>query len=232
MPNYKCLIIDDDPLVTDLVLHYAEKCDLIDYCVSCNDSVEGAKLLVDSDFDILFLDYNMPKLNGQDILELKKDNSKVIMITSNSAFAVNSYQYDLANYLLKPLDYDQFFQAIQKIESTLPKVDLSKRQEESSILVKDGSDWVPVLFKSISFIKSESNYCTFYTTDRKVMSLINLKKLEEKLPENFIRCHRSYIVNMQLVKSFNLEEITVDQATIPISAMYKENIKRYILTNA
>jgi DNA-binding LytR/AlgR family response regulator len=229
--KYKCLIIDDDPLITDLVLHYSEKCELIEYCISCNDPVEGLKLLVNSHVDILFLDYNMPKLNGKDLLDLKRDNSKVIMITSNTEFAVTSYQYDaIQNYLVKPINYDDFYNAVDKIYKKEVDESIIKEPEidESSILIKNGSDWVPMLFKNIEYIKSESNYCTFISKSSKTMSLISLKSLEDKLPSNFIRCHRSYIVNMDFVKSFNLELIKIDETIIPISALYREKIKTYI----
>ncbi|MDF1695227.1 MAG: LytTR family DNA-binding domain-containing protein [Saprospiraceae bacterium] len=230
----KCIIIDDDPLITDLVMHFSDKCELIEYCVACNDSVEGLKLLTNSNFDILFLDYNMPDFNGRDLLELKKDKSKVIMITSNKDFAVDSYQYeDVTDYLLKPLDYESFLKSILRIE-TKRKDFASQPQEKTkdSLMVKDGNNWIPILFKDIQFIKSESNYCVFYTLNGKTMSLAKLKDLEVKLPPSFIRCHRSFIVNTSYISKINLEEIQIGTTLIPISQMFKENIKKFIESNS
>lgn len=228
----KCIIIDDDPLITDLMAHFAEKCEKIEYCVVCNDSVEGLKLLTNSTFDILFLDYNMPGLSGQDLLELKKDKSKVIMITSNVEFAVESYKYDdIEDYLMKPLNYDAFETSVSRIE-TKTNNNNADPKSKSTIMLKDGNNWMPISFKHIQYIKSESNYCLFYTSKGKIMSLAKLKELELKLPSNFIRCHRSFIINTDFIVKINLEEIVIENDVIPVSSMFKENIRSYIESNA
>ena len=221
-------------MITDLVVHYAEKYKSIEYCVACNDSVEGLKLLTNSNFDILFLDYNMPGLSGQDLLDLKKDGSKVIMITSNTEFAVDSYKYDdIEDYLVKPLSYEAFLDAVERFEA---KMNIHKEDEVSesrtSIMLKDGNNWIPVNFTDIQYIKSESNYCVFYTLQGKIMSLATLKELEVKLPANYIRCHRSYIVNSDFITKVNLDQITIEKDIIPISTMFRENVKSYILSNS
>ena len=230
----KCLIIDDDPLITDLVKHFSDKCELIDYCVACNDSVEGLKLLTNSEFDILLLDYNMPDLNGRDLLDLKKDNSKVIMITSNTEFAVDSYKYDdVEDYLVKPLNYDSFSNSIHRIQSKINQgIEPPHSKNRNTIMVKDGNNWVPLNYSSIQYIKSESNYCVFYKEDGKVMTLAKLKDLEVKLPENFLRCHRSYIINTDYIDRINLEEIKIKEEIIPISQQFKDNIKQFIRSNS
>ena len=229
-----CLIIDDDPLITDLVKHFSEKCEWIDYCVACNDAIEGLKLLTNSEFDILLLDYNMPDLNGRDLLELKKDNSKVIMITSNTEFAVDSYKYDdVEDYLVKPLDYESFSNSIRRIQTKLNQGnDATLKKNRNAIMVKDGNNWVPMNYSSIQYIKSESNYCVFYTESGKVMTLAKLKDLELKLPGKFIRCHRSYIINTDYIDRINLEEIKIKEDIIPISQQFKDNIKQFIQFNS
>ena len=101
--------IDDDPLITDLLQHFCSKIDEIEYCIACNNPLDGMQLLSNQSFDLLFLDFNMPSLDGKGILELKQDRSKVIMITSNASFAVESYNYpDIVDYLVKPLSFERF----------------------------------------------------------------------------------------------------------------------------
>jgi len=229
------LIIDDDPQIIDLVAHFSTKCDFIEFCISCTDPVEGLKLLSNSTFDLLFLDYNMPNLNGQDLLELKKDASKVIMITSNSQFAVNSYQFDdIVDYLVKPLDYETFNKALTRFSNKKKEpVNVSASYTAptpTNIMVKDGNNWIPINFDDIHYIKSESNYCIFQNKAGKVMTLSTLKNLEDKLPNNFMRCHRSYIINMNYVTQINLEEAFIKDDTIPISARYKDEIKAFIVS--
>lgn len=232
MESLKCIIIDDDPLVTDLVMHFSEKCEDIEFCVSCNDAVEGLKLLSNSHFDLLFLDYNMPALSGKDLLEIKQDKSKVIMITSNKDFAVDSYRYDdVCDYLMKPISYEDFSTAIDRVVTRKVNQSISEKSKES-IMVKDGANWVPITFSTIKFIKSESNYCVFATPHGKVMTLAKLKDLNTKLPDNFLRCHRSYIINTEFISQINLEEVKIGEQVIPISALYRDQVKSFIEANA
>lgn len=230
----KCLIIDDDPLITDLVKHFSDKCELIEYCVSCNDSIEGLKLLTNSEFDILLLDYNMPDLNGRDLLDLKKDSSTVIMITSNTEFAVDSYKYDaVEDYLVKPLDYESFYNSVSRVINRKNKEDKTEpSKNQDSIMLRDGNNWVPIHYSEVQYIKSESNYCVFYTDNGKVMTLAKLKDLEIKLPSNFIRCHRSFIINTNFIERINLDELQIKNEPIPISQAFRENIKEFIESNS
>jgi DNA-binding LytR/AlgR family response regulator len=222
-------------MITDLVSHYAEKYEPIEYCVACNDSVEGLKLLTNSNFDILFLDYNMPGLSGQDLLDLKKDGSKVIMITSNTEFAVDSYKYDdILDYLVKPLSYEAFLAAVERIETkmNISKAGAEVSESRTTIMLKDGNNWIPVNLTDIKFIKSESNYCVFHMVKGKIMSLATLKELEVRLPANYMRCHRSYIVNTDFITKVNLDQIAIDKDIIPISDMFRENVKSFIISNS
>jgi DNA-binding LytR/AlgR family response regulator len=210
-------------------MHFAEKTDQIDYCISCNDSVSGLKLLGNGDFDLLFLDLNMPNLNGKDVLELKQDGSQVIMITSDKEFAIESYRYnDVVDYLIKPLKYDRFLEAIERSQSKLLTHNEKTSTEEQRLMIKDGSKWIPVDVNSIHFIKSESNYCMVHTSDGVIMSLINLKNLLNKLPEHFIQSHRSFIVNTKFIDYLTKEEISISGKLIPISNKYKPDVKAYI----
>ncbi len=232
----KCIIIDDDPLITDLVLHYADKCELISSCLACNNAVDGLKLLSNGAFDLLFLDYNMPDLNGKAILELKQDGSAVVMITSDKEFAVETYQFDdVKDYLLKPLNYDDFESALIRLSAN-DKVSINKEQSnptgKNKIIIKDGNNWIPVDIDSIRYIKSESNYCHLITESGNIMTLSNLSNLIEKLPDYFIRSHRSYVINTHFIERLNLENIYIGSKMIPISAKYKSDIKAYIQKNS
>lgn len=228
----KCIIIDDDPLMTDLVLHYSDKCEDIDYCVACNDSIEGLKLLGGGTFDILFLDYNMPTLDGKGLLGLKQDESKVIMITSEKDFAVESYQYDdIVDYLMKPISYEAFVGSINRyIDRNVDNLhkDIPQQNFEEHLMIKDGNKWIPILFKDILYVKSESNYCTIFTRHKSVMTLINLKSLLAKFPNYFIQTHRSFIINTKHIDFLTTEEVSIANKLIPISTKYKTTVKSFI----
>ncbi len=214
-----CLIIDDDPTITNLIEHFCSKVPQIEYCISCNNAVDGLKLISNQEFDLLFLDYNMPELDGRAILEIKKDNSKVVMITSNSEFAVDSYNYpQIIDYLLKPIKFDRFIKSIGKFSQEIP----SKVQENKHYYVKDGIRWVKINLDDVLFIKSDSNYVIWQTINRSVISLMTLKDLEKDLPDNFKRIHRSYIININQITEISKENISISKHKIPIGNQYKE----------
>lgn len=220
-----CLVIDDDPLMTDLISHYCDKIPYIDYCISCNSSIDGLQLLSESTFDLVFLDFNMPEVNGKAILKLKQDHSKVIMITSHAEFAVESYGFqDVIDYLLKPVKFDRFQQAVQKVlvdsGNTTPPA-----KEAERFFVKDGKKWIPVRYDEILYIQSDSNYVIIQKEKQSIMTLLKLSDLEKTLPAQFVRVHRSYIVNTNFVDYFTTEEISINKQVIPISQAYKAKVK-------
>lgn len=186
--------------------------------------MDGLQLLSNQQFDLLFLDYNMPLLDGKGLLELKQDSSKVIMITSNADFAVDSYNYpNIVDYLLKPVSFDRFYKAIEKMTQHKPEKAIPEQKD--SFFVKDGNKWIQVKTEDIQYIKSESNYVVLHLPGKKIMSLMNLKDLEMNLPPHFIRIHRSYIVNSRFIDFISSDELSVQQNILPVSAKYKEFLK-------
>jgi len=231
MTKLRCIVIDDDPTITDLISHFCDKHSSIDFCIECNNAVDGLKLISSQDFDLVFLDYNMPHLNGEQLISLKQDDSKVIMITSESSFAVDSYKYpNIVDYLLKPVTYDRFSLAIAKCipEEKEPIIHQDKSTLPRSIMIKEANKWIPVKIDSILYIKSESNYSTLYTKGKNIMSLINLKDLQEKLPAEFLRIHRSYIVNSNHIEYYTTEEVSVEGKQLPVSGKYRAAVKEFI----
>lgn len=220
----KCIIIDDDPTTTDLINHFCSKIDSIAYCTQCHSPVDGLKLISEQAYDLLFLDYNMPDISGEGILKIKQDNSKVIMITSNPDFALDSYNYpDVIDYLLKPLKFERFSQALNKfyqIERDNP--DSTSLPTDNSFFVKDGNKWVKIDLNNCRYIKSESNYVSWQLADRKIFSLNNMKDLEAELPSNFIRIHRSFIINKEHIDFITKDDVSIADQLIPVGKKYKD----------
>ena len=114
--GFRCLVIDDDPLIGDLIKHFCTKSNLVEYCILSTTASDGLRLLAGGDINLIFLDYNLPDMNGQTFLEMKKSSTPVIMITSNTDFALKSYDYpDIVDFLAKPLSYDRFLKALKSI---------------------------------------------------------------------------------------------------------------------
>ncbi|MDQ3141363.1 MAG: LytTR family DNA-binding domain-containing protein [Bacteroidota bacterium] len=220
--SYKCLIVDDDPMICDLLQHFASKTPQIEYCISASNGTDALKMLSAEQISLIFLDFNLPDMKGQVLLELKQDLVPVIMVTSHEEFAAQSYEYeDVIDFLVKPISFDRFTKAIQRLDQKIIKP-VQKSQE--SIFIKDGSKLVRVNFNEILYLKSEENYVSFVTPENSILSLMPLKEVESKLPKYFQRVHRSYIVNLNKIDFLTFEEIVIKKHHIPIGQKYKKEL--------
>lgn len=226
----KCLVVDDDPLICDLIQHFCSKVNQIDFCLAADNALNGLSLLTSQPFDLLFLDYNLPDLSGKSLLERKPDNTLVVMITSEIDFAVESYNYDdIVDFIVKPISFERFYRAVERATEISKKVSpVDDRNTTQSTFVKDGTKLVQLYYDKIHFIKSESNYVLFNLGEKQIMSLLSLKDLLTKLPNNFVRIHRSYIVNVHKIDYIASEELSVGEKKIPIGMKYKEDLMKKV----
>jgi len=222
----KCLIIDDDPLICDLIKHFCSKLGWEDACWSVENGAQAIQAMSSQSFDLIFLDYNLPDLSGKELLGFIASDTAVIMVTTEEKFGAESYEYpQIIDFLVKPISLERFMQSIVKFKKlTQKKRDSPKRQ----ILVKDGNANVVLKLNQIKYVKSESNYVQFYTLTKKVMSLMTLKQLENDLPDYFFRVHKSYIINLDFLDSISTEEVVIDGQSIPIGATYKELLNKQL----
>lgn len=228
--RYKCLIVDDDPLIGDLIKHFCTKSSLVEYCILSSNARDGLMLLTSGDIDLVFLDYNLPDMNGQTFLELKKSHIPVIMITSNPDFAASSYDYEeVIDYLTKPLSYDRFLKAMHRVGSGSLSNSLQASAQDT-FYARDGNKNVRIKLSEVLYIKSEDNYVAFNLPDTQTMALYSLKDLESKLPNNFKRVHRSFIVNLDKIDYIILEEISIRNKKIPIGQKYRDDLESTINT--
>ena len=222
----KCLIIDDDPLIGDLLKHFCTKSGLVDYCILSTTATDGLHLLAGGDISLVFLDYNLPDMNGQNFLELKKSYLPVIMVTSDQAFAAKSYDYeDVVDYLVKPLSYERFIKALQRVTGKQAAVAETATTVSDTFFAKDGNKNVRIKLSEVLFIKSEDNYVAFVFPESQTLSLFTLKDLEVRLPRNFKRVHRSYIVNLDRINYITPEEIVLGDKKVPIGEKYRSDLE-------
>ncbi len=221
----KCLIIDDDPLIGDLISHFCSKIDQIEYCVTAYTGTDGLKLLTSDAFDLLFLDFDLPDMKGQTILELKQNGIPVIMVTSHDEFAAKSYEYDnVVDFLVKPVSFARFEKAIQKLSQRSDIVPNKGNDPRDFLFVKSGNKWIKVNKADLLYIKAEENYVSFVTKDKSVLSLITMKEIELKLPSNFMRIHRSFIVNVSKIESLVQDEVLINGKQLPVGMKYKKDL--------
>ncbi len=225
----KCLVIDDDPLICDLIKHFCSKVNWINSCWSVGDSNQGIQAMSSQKFDLLFLDYNLPGINGEELLNLISKDITVIMVTTEEKFGAASYEYQqIIDFLVKPISYERFLKAVLKFQQQNPTIASTQQQPNitqvsNKLMVKDGNKSVVLTIDTIQYIKSESNYVIFFQSHNKVMSLMSLKQLENDLPDNFFRIHKSYIINLNYLNSLTTDEVSIDGNLIPIGPKRKED---------
>lgn len=217
----KCLIVDDDLLICNLLEHFCSKLEDITSVTITTSGFESINLIHGNAFDVIFLDYNLPDITGKEIVEIIPSSTAVVMVTSNKDFASDSYNYDwIIDYLVKPIDFTRFFKAFQKAKSYVAKL----TQQEDRIFVKDGSTLVKIDLKDVLYFKSEANYIAIIFENKKILTLMTLKDLQQKLPYFFQKVHRSYIVNLNKIQSINTNAITIEKDHIPISSRYEKEL--------
>ena len=215
----KCLIVDDDPLICDLLEHFCSKIDGITSVVTTISGFESINLINSSPFDIILLDYNLPDITGEDILKIASPNTAVVMITSNKNFAPKSYDYDqIVDFLVKPINFARFFKAFQKVQTFHSKY----QNNEPRLFIKDGNKLVKINLEDVCYFKSEANYISVVMTKKKVLTLMALKDLEVKLPNFFQRVHRSYIVNLNKISTIGNNVLEIGKDHIPLSQSYEK----------
>ena len=216
----RCLIVDDDPLICDLLEHFCSKLSIVMEVTVSNSGFEAVNLINDNLFDIIFLDYNLPDITGKEILSVIEKETFVIMITSNKDFAHESYNYDqIVDYLVKPIEYGRFFKGIQKVQLRRENTNSSK----DVFFLKDGNALTKIILRDVLFIQSAGNYLEFVFEDRKVMTLMTMKDLVAKLPSIFQRTHRSFVVNTEKVEQVTNDGIKINSHLIPVSETYEKD---------
>jgi len=207
--SYKCLIVDDEHIARKILSDYVSKVPELELVATCSSALQALKHIKQDKIDILLLDIQMPDLTGLDFLKILPNRPATILTTAYSEYAVKSYELDVVDYLLKPIDFDRFYKAITKVIS-LQKHQVDHREstvpppQNDKLFIKADSKIIKLAFQEIVVINGQGPYVQIITVDgRKIMSLQSMSKLEELLPRNFYRIHRSHIVNIDHIDSID-----------------------------
>jgi two-component system, LytTR family, response regulator len=230
----RCLIIDDKPLALDILEDYIAKIPFLTLIHRTENPIEGLEWVQNGSVDLVFLDIQMPEITGIQFMKIIKGKCKVILTTAYSEYALDGYEFDVIDYLMKPIPFERFYKAALKAKEILdipeststPSVFLPKNEEESAadfIFVKTEHKIQNIPLNSILFVESMQNYVAFHTDNGRILSLQNLRTLEEKLPSpRFIRVHKSYIVAVSKIESVERSRIFIKKQTIPIGDTYRD----------
>ncbi|KAA3610058.1 MAG: DNA-binding response regulator [Calditrichaeota bacterium] len=221
----RCLIIDDEPLAVKVIKSYIDKVDVLELISTCSNALEAFNKLSSLKIDLIFLDIKMPKITGMDLMKLLSNPPKIILTTAYRDYAVESYEHDVIDYLLKPISFERFLKAIGKITNNQLSGNSSIIKEENKqefIFVKSNKKQIKVALNNIYYVEGLKEYLQIVTSTDKIVSYLSLLYMMEKLPDDrFIRVHRSYIISIEKIKSYTASEITLPGKTIPIGNHYK-----------
>lgn len=221
---HKCLVIDDEELARKLLITYISRLEFLDLVGEFENPIDAIPLLNKIQVDLIFLDIQMPEIKGTDFAKMISPHTKIIFTTAYSEYALEGFELNALDYLLKPITFKRFLTAINKLKSNT-----EPNYHEESITIKSGYDLHKIKFKEILYIESDSEYVTFYTENRKIMSLQTLKTLNETLPKSlFMRVHRSYIVNKSKISLLKGRDLIVSEKKIPVSATYYDAVKEQL----
>jgi len=233
-----CVIVDDEPLAREGLSNYVREVDFLHLTATCENPLELLDLLDRSPADLIFLDIQMPKMNGLDFLKIAQKIPMVIITTAFPSYALEGFQLDVLDYLLKPITFERFFKAARKARDyqrllMRPGItDLNKIEKQDYFFIKCGSKYEKIPLEDILYVEGMQNYVIIYTLRGKYLTMLSLKNLEENLSEqSFIRVHKSYIVAIGKIDSIEGNEICIQNSKIPISRNYREKVIGQVITN-
>lgn len=221
----RCLIVDDEPYARKLLEEFVQKTEELTLIGSANNAMEARTILAKQKVDILFLDIQMPELTGIDFLKSSTRTPLVVFTTAYAEYALQGFELDAVDYLLKPFDFNRFLKAVNRINERFQSKQLTPNPASSAkdyIFVKDGTRLVKIELNSILYIKGSREYVTFVTKTGRVMSLMAMKQLEQELNEDFIRIHNSFIIRIAAIDSISKDEVHIGNEVLPISNTYKK----------
>lgn len=227
-----CAIIDDEPLAAELLASYARRIPELNLVGVYESAVTAMGKLKIKPVDILFLDIQMPELNGLELARLLPSKTKVIFTTAFDRYAVDGYKVKAAGYLLKPISYDDFVMAVNSVADSLRTITRQESMMKNRfVYVKSEYKLVRVDFDDILYVEGVKDYVKFYFSGNRkpMMTLMNMKTVEDSLPHyQFMRVHRSFIVNMDKINMIDRGRIVIGDVFIPVSESYKELVQKYV----
>ncbi|MEQ9439378.1 MAG: LytTR family DNA-binding domain-containing protein [Cyclobacteriaceae bacterium] len=227
----KCVIIDDEPLAREGLVNYIGETDFLQLTGTGNNPLELTRLLDTYEIDLIFLDIQMPLMNGIDFLKMAQNPPMVIITTAYPSFALEGFKLDVLDYLLKPITFNRFFKAANKAkdyhqllnQATVGRTELPS--DRDYFFVKCDYKYERIYFDDILYIQGLQNYVTIYTNNGKYITLLSLKNVEENLrTPSFIRVHKSYIVAIPKIEAIENNEIIIQSVRIPISRNHREKV--------
>ncbi|SIT17172.1 two component transcriptional regulator, LytTR family [Chryseobacterium ureilyticum] len=219
MNKIKCIIVDDEPLAISLLEQYVQKIPFLELVFSTENPIEALEYIQTHDSDLIFLDIQMPELTGINFMKIVGAKQKYILTTAYSEYALEGYEHNIIDYLLKPISFDRFQKSAMKAMERF-----SFQEEESHFFVKSSGQQHRINFNEILYIESIKDYVNIRTAGEEYIVLDTLKSMENQLSERFVRIHKSFIINLDKVKSIGAKKLMLSEQEIPIGDSYRSSL--------
>lgn len=236
--KYNCIIVDDEPLAIKLIKRHLEHFPDFNIIAECENAIEASSIMLNNDIDLIFLDIQMPEINGIEFLRSLIKKPKVIITSAYKEYAIDGFELDVLDFLLKPITLDRFFKAINKFTESIKKnknlnsIAPNREKNINDIYIKDTNKTYRVNPDDIIYIEGMREYIKVYTASENIVTKCSLTNFMEKLPENiFIRTHKSFIVNSKKVSAFTVSNVEINNKKIPIGRSYKINTINFLKNN-
>jgi DNA-binding LytR/AlgR family response regulator len=214
-----CLIVDDEKMSRQIISHFIERTEGLELVKVCESAIEAANFLQQNAVDVVFLDIEMPEMSGMDLIKSLEIIPQVVLITSRTDYAIEAFEHNVVDYLVKPVEYARFVKAVAKVRENLQ----TQQTEAEDLYVKSESKIVKINLKELLYVEALADYVILHTSAQKYIVHSTMKGIEKRLPEkNFIRIHRSYIVNTDKIEHIEDLSVVINKKYLPIGNSYKD----------
>lgn len=232
MEKINCIIVDDEPIARNGILEHIQEIDFMHATAVCRDAMEANSILQSTKVEVLFMDIEMPKINGLDFLKNLKNPPLTILTTAYPQYAIESYELNVLDYLLKPISFPRFLKTAMKVKAVFEQKHEHNGNSSNNnrfFFVKCSQKIEKIMFSDVLYVEGLSNYIVIHTHDKKYISYLTFKAIEDQLPvDQFIRIHRSYLVHIPLIKTIESNDVIVGNHILPISKNYKDEVMNRI----
>ena len=232
MRDLNCIIVEDEPLAMRVMEDFTRQTPGLLLKSSCYDAASAAALLESEAVDLIFLDINLPKVNGLDFLKKLDKKYQVVLTTAYHQYAVDSFEFNAMDYLLKPITYGRFFKAVNKVKDYILLIESQIIIDESIdyLFIRSDNKFEKIFFRDILYVQALQNYIVIQTLQRRFLAHITLKSIEQMLPgKRFVKTHKSYIVSIEKINRITSRELEIGTTKIPISRSLRDEVVQFIL---
>jgi len=225
----KCIIVDDEPLSQDVLKRYISDCQMLELVNTCFDAVEANELLQNNPVQLIFLDINMPKISGIRFVKTLSNPPLVIFTTAYPEYAIEGFEVDAVDYLLKPFSYERFLKATNKAVEKINSANTKTTVNEGFILLKSDKKVYKVNYDEINYLQSFGDYIKVYTSGKCLVVHDTFKNMLEQLPtREFLRIHKSYIIALAKIHYIDGNQVKIANALIPVGLSYKDDLLKHL----